>query len=60
MIAVFARSCKIKIDARGSMAGEMSEKRKKSNDQRAPVSKYYLIKEPWSLDTKYYVVTRGL
>ena len=53
MPAAFARSCEIKIDAldygRGSMAGcwaRCQKKQKKSDDQRAPVNRYYLIKEP--------------
>ena len=60
MLAAFARSCEIKVAARGSVAGEVSEKQKKSNDQRAPVTRYYLIKDPQSLDMKYYLVTGGL
>ena len=36
------------------------KKQMKSNDQRAPVNRYYLIKDPRSLDMKYYLVTGGL
>ena len=53
MPAAFARSCESKIDAldhgRGSMAGRRvrcQKKQKKSDDQRGPVTRYYLIKEP--------------
>ena len=42
------------------MGGEVSEKQKKFSDQRAPVTRYYLIKGPRSLDMKYYLVTGGL
>ena len=40
MLAAFARSCEIKVDLLGSMADEVSEKTKKFNDQRAPVTGY--------------------
>ena len=53
MPSAFAHSCEIKIDTldhgRGSMAGRQArrqKKQKKSDDQRAPVTRYYLIKEP--------------
>ena len=53
MPAAFACSCEIKIDAldhgRGSIAGRRAgcqKKQKKSDDQGAPVTRYYLIKEP--------------
>ena len=49
MPAAFARSCEIKIDGvNGGSPSEVSEKNKqnKSNDQRAPVTRYYLIKDP--------------
>ena len=59
MLAAFARIREIKVDARGSMAGEELEK-KKCNDQRATVNRYYLIKDPRSLDMKYYLVTGEL
>ena len=42
------------------MAGRRTKcqkKQKKSNDQRAPVTRYYLSQ---SLDMKYYLVTGGL
>ena len=35
-------------------------KLKKCNDQRAPIIRYYQIKESQSLDMKYYLVARGL
>ena len=60
MLASFARTYEIKVDARGSMAGKVPEKTKEIYDQRAPVNRYYLIKCPRSLDMKYYVVTGGL
>ena len=63
MPAAFARSCEIKVNGRGSMVGcqvKYQKKQKKSNDQRAPVTRYYLTKETWSLDMKYYSVTGGL
>ena len=61
----FARSCEIKIDALDGVNGwspsEASEKTKEIYDQRAPVTRYYLIKElAWSLDIKYYLVPEGL
>ena len=51
MPAAFAHSCEIKIDAldRGQwqvVERSVRKKQKKSNDQRAPVTRYYLIKEP--------------
>ena len=49
VVAVFSRSCKIKVG--GEWRGEVSEKgQKKSNDQRVPVTRYFQIKEPRSLD----------
>ena len=57
MLAAFAHSSEIKVDARGSVVGEVSEKQKKSNDQRAPITRNYLIKDPRSLGMKYYLVT---
>ena len=49
MPAVFAHSCEGNIDALtgwGAMAVRGVRENKKSNDQRAPVIRYYLIKEP--------------
>ena len=52
MPAVFARSCEIKMDALDGAQWPVSERsvkkkqQKKSNDQRAPVTRYYLITEP--------------
>ena len=52
MPVAFARSCEIKIDALDHGWGSMVDRRarcqenKKSDDQRAPVTRYYLIKEP--------------
>ena len=49
MPAAFARSCEIKIDALDGdqwWVAEVSGKQKESNDQRAPVTRYYLVKEP--------------
>ena len=40
MFAAFARTCEIKVDARGSMAGEAPEKNKIN----------VMIKELWSID----------
>ena len=40
--------------------GEVSEKHKKSQDQRPQVTRYYLINKPRSLDMKNYLVTGGL
>ena len=42
------------------VAGPRSKCQKKSNDQRAPVTRCYRIKEPRSLDMRYYLVTGGL
>ena len=32
MLAAFARTCEIKVDARGSMAGEVPEKKQKKGN----------------------------
>ena len=63
MPVAFARSNEIKIAAldhgRGSMAGRRArcqKKQMKSDDQRAPVTRYYLIKEPI---TRYEVLLYG-
>ena len=55
MLPVFARTFEIKVNAQGSMVDEVPEKQKKCNDQRALVNRYYLIKDLWSLDMKYYI-----
>ena len=47
------------INAMAESPGEVSEKQKKSNDQRPPVIRYYLINKPRSLNMKNYLVTGG-
>ena len=41
VLAAFAPSCEIQVS--GELSGEVSEKQKKSNDQRAPVTMYCQI-----------------
>ena len=41
-------------------SGDVSEKTKKSINQRAPATRYYQIKELQSLHMKYYLVAGGL
>ena len=57
MLAAFARSSKIKESGESSL--EVSKRQKKSNDQRAMVTRYYGIRESQSLHMKNYLVTGG-
>ena len=52
---MFARSCEIEVHEPGCQ-----KKQTKSNDQKHPATRYYLINKPRSLDMKNYLVTGGL
>ena len=45
---------------RGQWRARCQKKQKKCSDQRAPVNRYYLIKDSRSLDIKYDLVTGRL
>ena len=56
----YPAAAKFKSMDGGQWRARYQKKQNKSNDQRAPVNRYYLIKDPRSLDIKYYLVTGGL
>ena len=56
MAAAFAQSCKIKVG--GGL--KCQEKQKKSNNRIVRVTRYYQIKELWSLDEVLFSGQRTL